>query len=380
MAGIYIHIPFCKQACHYCNFHFSTNKKTLPEMVAAICMEAEQRKDYLDEKIHTIYFGGGTPSMLSITDLEQILRSLGTNYDWEEGIEITLEANPDDINVSKLNDWKALGITRLSIGIQSFFDEELKWMNRAHLAKEAMDCIQLAQLNGFNNLSIDLIYGTFSLSDEGWRKTLEIVIATGVPHLSCYALTVEPKTAMFNMIEKGKIDNVDPDKQARHFEILTTITKAAGYEQYEISNFSLPGFRSRHNSSYWQGEKYLGLGPSAHSYNGISRQWNVSNNALYLSALEKQGPYFEIEYLTPVQHWNEYIMTSLRTIEGISIQNIREGWGETKCISFLEEVAIKIKQGFLIQDGENIVLTAAGKFLADGIASDLFLDEIEKDQ
>lgn len=349
-------------------------------MVAAICMEAEQRKDYLDEKIHTIYFGGGTPSMLSITDLEQILRSLGTNYDWEEGIEITLEANPDDINVSKLNDWKALGITRLSIGIQSFFDEELKWMNRAHLAKEAMDCIQLAQLNGFNNLSIDLIYGTFSLSDEGWRKTLEIVIATGVPHLSCYALTVEPKTAMFNMIEKGKIDNVDPDKQARHFEILTTITKAAGYEQYEISNFSLPGFRSRHNSSYWQGEKYLGLGPSAHSYNGISRQWNVSNNALYLSALEKQGPYFEIEYLTPVQHWNEYIMTSLRTIEGISIQNIREGWGETKCISFLEEVAIKIKQGFLIQDGENIVLTAAGKFLADGIASDLFLDEIEKDQ
>ncbi|MDB5210612.1 MAG: oxygen-independent coproporphyrinogen oxidase [Sediminibacterium sp.] len=372
MAGIYIHIPFCKKACHYCNFHFSTAKDKLPAMVKAIGKEAALNRSYLSENIGTIYFGGGTPSLLSKEEISTMVDGLRGLFEVDNDAEITLEANPDDINLESLSGWKDAGINRLSIGIQSFFEEDLQWMNRAHNAEQALNAVKLAQQEGFHNITIDLIYGTPSLTDEKWRQNIETALALRVPHLSCYALTVEPKTALAKMIATHQSDDVDADKQARHFSILTERLSVAGFEHYEISNFALPGFRSRHNSSYWQGRSYLGLGPSAHSFNGKSRQWNIANNSLYVTAIEKGEIPFEEELLTDTQRLNEYIMTSLRTVEGTSLSKISFDFGGSKASLLIEAAQKHIDRGHLNNVNDVLQLTSDGKFLADGIAADLF--------
>lgn len=377
MPGIYIHIPFCKKACHYCNFHFSTKQQLKSELVEAICRETALRKNYLPEQeiIETIYFGGGTPSLLSAIELQSILYAINEHFPIATDCEITLEANPDDIAPEKLNWWQKTGINRLSIGIQSFFEEDLQWMNRAHNADQSKLCIEQAQSAGFNNLSIDLIYGTPGLSNERWQKNIETALTLNIPHLSCYALTIEPNTALDDMIRKGNKENVDADLQAVHFDILTDTLYKANYEHYEISNFAKQGFRSKHNSSYWQGKAYLGLGPSAHSFNGISsRQWNIANNPLYITSIQQGLVSFESEELSYVQRINEYLMTSLRTMEGISLLMLQKNWGEEITKKVLEVAHTYIVKEEIILSHNHLVLTQKGKFLADGIAADLFIE------
>jgi oxygen-independent coproporphyrinogen III oxidase len=372
MSGIYIHIPFCRKACHYCNFHFSTSQRSKTSLVAAIAKEVILRKEYLTNAVSTIYFGGGTPSLLTAEELFLIRETLYAHFAVEADAEVTLEANPDDIIPEKLAEWKRAGINRLSIGIQSFFEEDLQWMNRAHNAAQAKDCITLAQQAGFTNLTIDLIYGTPGLNNERWIENIQTAIELQVPHLSCYALTVEPDTALDKLIQKGKKETTDQTVQAEHFELLTEQLTAAGFEQYEISNFARPGFRSKHNSSYWQGKPYLGLGPSAHSFNGNTRQWNVSNNALYIQSLEQGLVPFEAEQLTAEQQLNEYIMTSLRTMEGCSIEWIEQNWGLQNTDAVMAAAKKHISEGTLHFTENRLLLTQKGKFLADGIAADLF--------
>lgn len=341
-------------------------------MAAAIAKEAVIRKDFITGIVSTIYFGGGTPSLLTAAELLLMMEAFSSYFSIAPDAEITLEANPDDISPDKLLEWKKAGINRLSIGIQSFFEEDLQWMNRAHNASQAKNCIQLAQDAGFHNLTIDLIYGTPGLSNERWIANIETAISLNIPHLSCYALTVEPNTALDKLIQKGTKEDVDQQKQAVHFDLLTTRLEAAGFEHYEISNFARPGFRSRHNSSYWQGKPYLGLGPSAHSFNGTTRQWNISNNALYLKSIEQDLIPFEAEQLTAEQQLNEYIMTSLRTLEGCSLELIEKKWGE-KNVSAIKAAAQKyLQEKYLNLSGTQLVLTKKGKFLADGIAAELF--------
>jgi oxygen-independent coproporphyrinogen-3 oxidase len=371
MAGIYIHIPFCKQACHYCNFHFSTNRQLMPGMMDAIINEAFIRKDYLQEKVETIYFGGGTPSLIQINDLERIISELKTLFQVSDTVEITLESNPDDISESNLIAWKKAGINRLSIGIQSFNDEDLSWMNRAHNAAEAENSLKLA-IQHFKNITIDLIYGSPTLTDAQWEKNINLALSYNIPHISCYALTVESKTALSALIEKHKKENIDTNKQAHHFDLMVNWLQEAGYEHYEISNFARPGFRSKHNCSYWNGKHYLGLGPSAHSFNGTSRQWNISNNALYIKSIENSNPDFEIENLTESQQLNEYIMTGLRTIEGISIPLIKKQWNCHVALKVEHSVQKWIFTEHISEKDGILKLTGKGKFLADGIAADLF--------
>ena len=369
MAGIYIHIPFCRQACHYCNFHFSTSLRYKNELLEALLKETELQKDYLgNESVETIYFGGGTPSLLTISDLRFQIDKINKIFPVSDIAEITLEANPDDINEEKLSGWKEIGINRLSIGVQSFFEEDLLWMNRAHNKQQAIDNLQLA-IKQFDNITIDLIYGHPLLTNEKWKKNVEKVIALNIPHISCYALTVEPKTPLSKMIKEKKIEDVQQEKQAEQFLLLMQWLEDAGYEHYEISNFAMPGFRSRHNSSYWQGKKYLGLGPSAHSFDGETRQWNISNNNIYIESLEKNKIHFEKELLTPFQKANEYIMTSLRTKEGLDLEKLPEALSH-------ELLAVSDKfigSGKLILKENKLILTKEGKLFADGIAAELFL-------
>lgn len=372
MAGIYIHIPFCKQACHYCNFHFSTNHTLLPVMVDAIIKEASLNKNYLAETVETIYFGGGTPSLCSVEAIEKMIAHFKQVFTVDDNAEITLETNPDDITPEKLIVWKSIGINRLSIGIQSFVEADLQWMNRAHNSQQSIDSLTLIQ-QYFDNVTIDLIYGTPTLSNEEWIQNIDTALSFNIPHISCYALTVEPKTALEKLIEKNKLANVDAEKQAEHFEILVNKLIEAGFEHYEISNFAKPGFRSKHNSSYWQGKHYLGLGPSAHSFNGISRQWNISNNALYLKSIKQNSIPFEIEILTKEQQLNEYIMTALRTTEGISLEKIEERFGAAEEAQLLQRAANFLNNQQLIITNNSLKLSPKAKFLADGIAADLFV-------
>lgn len=341
-------------------------------MVAAIAREAVIRKDFIPHQVSTIYFGGGTPSLLSADELMLIIETITSHFSLVPGAEITLEANPDDISSNKLQEWKKTGINRLSIGIQSFFEEDLQWMNRAHNAQQAKDCILLAQQAGFHNLTIDLIYGTPGLSNEKWISNIETAIALKIPHLSCYALTVEPNTSLDKLIQKGNKADVDQQGQAIHFDLLVARLEAIGFEHYEISNFALPGFRSRHNSSYWQGKPYLGLGPSAHSFSGSIRQWNISNNALYLKSMEQGLVSFEAEQLTDDQQLNEYIMTSLRTMEGCSLKLIEEKWGKKNAAAVKNAAQKYLKEETVYLSGNHLTLTKKGKFLADGIAAELF--------
>ncbi len=378
MAGVYIHIPFCKQACYYCNFHFATSLHYKQQLIETIVKEIALQKEYLGkgELVETIYFGGGTPSLCTIEELHAIIAAIRRNFTVDTNAEITLEANPDDITEASLSGWKEAGINRLSIGIQSFFEEDLQWMNRAHTATQAIQNLQLA-ITLFSNITIDLIYGTPQLTTEKWKHNVSTAIALKIPHLSCYALTVEPKTPLDKMIRLAKSPGVDPEKQSEQFLLLMEWMADAGYEHYEISNFAKAGRRSRHNSSYWamgtdgKAKKYLGLGPSAHSYNGAERQWNVANNSLYETSIQNNIVPFEKEVLTSIQKLNEYIMTALRTMEGISLNVIHSQFNIQKN-ELLAKAALYINRGHLQEDNNCLVLTREGKLLADGIASGLF--------
>jgi oxygen-independent coproporphyrinogen-3 oxidase len=382
-AGIYIHIPFCKQACHYCDFHFSTSLKKKDEMVLALAKEIELRSKSIThhpspitEPIETIYFGGGTPSMLQIEDLQLLIEAVYSNYQVVENPEITLEANPDDLSNETISQLANSPVNRLSIGIQSFFEDDLKLMNRAHNAEEAKKCLEIAT-QYFDNISIDLIYGIPNMSNEKWLQNIETALSFNVPHISSYALTVEPKTALHSFIQKGIIPQPDDEVAAAHFQILVDKLSENDFIHYELSNFGKENYFSKNNSSYWLGKKYIGIGPSAHSYDGKNRGWNVSNNALYIKSIQENKLPIEIETLTKTDRYNEYIMTGLRTIWGVSLDRIDEEFGKTY-LDYLNQQAAKFIEDHLLFVDENILRTTKnGKFLCDGIASDLFLLNLE---
>lgn len=376
MSGIYIHIPFCKQACHYCDFHFSTSLKKKEELVNALCTELVLRKNELDGNVETIYFGGGTPSLLSSEELQQIFETIYKNYTVSENPEITLEANPDDLSKEQIHKFTNSQINRLSIGIQSFFEEDLKLMNRAHKASEALESIKEAK-QYFENISIDLIYGIPGMSHERWKKNLEIALNLDVPHLSCYALTIEPKTALKKFIEKGIVPPVDEEAAKEHYEILLSETEKAGLENYEFSNFGKPGFHSRNNTAYWEGKPYLGIGPSAHSYDGTSRSWNVANNTKYIKSIEAGELPSEKELLSKQDKYNEYIMTGLRTKKGVSLGKVESEFGKKYSEYLLKQAENLLKNNLLILENETLKISKKGKFLSDGIAADLFLVNLD---
>jgi oxygen-independent coproporphyrinogen-3 oxidase len=377
MAGIYIHIPFCKQACHYCNYHFSTSLKKKDELLQALVKEIQLRKRELVGTVETIYFGGGTPSLLTNDQLQLLIDAVYKNFSVTEDPEITLEANPDDLTETLIHQLTSSPINRLSIGVQSFFEEDLKLMNRAHNAEEALDCIQLAKEH-FSNISIDLLYGIPEMTNERWLANVEKALELDIPHLSCYALTVEPKTALENFIKKGIVPPVEDELAQKHHTLLIEKTEAAGYENYEFSNFSKPGSYSKNNTAYWQGKPYLGIGPSAHSYDGDRRSWNVANNSVYIKKMEAGELPLEREVLSTQDKYNEHVMTRLRTANGISIQEISQEFGVKYEEYLLQQAAQHIASEFLQYKNERLTVTQKGKFLTDGIASDLFLIELQR--
>jgi oxygen-independent coproporphyrinogen-3 oxidase len=376
MAGIYIHIPFCKQACNYCDFHFSTSLKNKEAFLAALKKEVELQKDYLGTKnISTIYLGGGTPSILNQVELMQIFDTIDKHFEISKDAEITLEANPDDLTKNKIKELKNTPINRFSIGIQSFYDEDLKLMNRAHNSQEAISAVKGAQDAGFENITIDLIYGIPNLTEHRWRNNLQNAFLLDVKHISAYCLTVEPKTALAHQIKTKQIKNIDEQQSSEHFEIMLEAMNQNGFIQYEISNFCKDNYFSKHNSNYWLKEKYLGLGPSAHSYNGNTRQWNIANNALYIKGIDENKLNFELEELTNSQRYNEYILTSLRTIWGTSLDNISSAYGKDYQTYCLKEVEKYILSEDVKIESNKLILTNKGKLIADKIASDLFKTE-----
>ncbi|MFT3845664.1 MAG: radical SAM family heme chaperone HemW [Lacibacter sp.] len=379
MAGIYIHIPFCRQACHYCNFHFSTSLHYKNDFVVALLKEIELQStnNYLqNQPVETLYFGGGTPSLLSNDELNAITAQLYRHFSITKNAEFTLEANPDDISNEKLSGWKNTGINRLSIGIQSLFEEDLQWMNRSHTAAHAKKVIEQSRDAGFEHFTVDLIYGTPGLTDDKWKQNLEWVVRQNITHLSCYALTVEEKTPLEKQIRQHKKENTNTEQQSRQFFQLMDYAEQAGFEHYEISNFAKPGHRSKHNSSYWEAVHYLGLGPSAHSFNGNSRQWNVSNNQQYIQSLQQNNIPIEKEELTSTQKLNEYIMTSLRLMEGCDLNKVKEAFGNEQADQLKKEALSFILKDWLKEESDHLILTREGKLFADRIASDLFFEEL----
>jgi len=391
MSGIYLHIPFCKQACHYCDFHFSTSLKKKDKLVKSIALELVLRKDEIRGPIETIYFGGGTPSLLTIDELQFLINTIYQNFTVIENPEITLEANPDDLTVLMFDDgdsgtifeqYRAIGINRLSIGIQSFYEDDLILMNRAHNSQEAIKCLSEAT-RYFENITIDLIYGVPNMSNEKWTANIEKALSFGIKHISSYALTVEPKTALASYIAKGKIDALKDVVAHEHFQILVNTLENNGFIHYELSNFGKTNYFSKHNTSYWLGKPYLGVGPSAHSFNGTQRGWNIANNTKYISAIEQNKLPIERETLSVSNCYNEYVMMGLRTIYGVSLNKVRNDFG-TLYETHIKKMAQKhIDQGLLVVISEiekssavqvqKIFTTTKGKFLCDGIASDLFM-------
>lgn len=381
MSGIYIHIPFCKQACHYCDFHFSTSMKKKEEMVLALAKELQLRKNELQQEaeldvIDTIYFGGGTPSVLRVDEIRFLIDTVRQYYSVATHPEITLEANPDDLSEENLKAFAAIGINRLSIGIQSFFEDDLQLMNRAHNSVEAEKCLELAT-RYFENISLDLIYGIPGMTNEKWLQNIETALSFGILHISSYALTVEPKTALHKLIQTGKVASPNDEVAHAHFLILVETLEANGFVHYELSNFGKENYFSRNNSAYWLGKKYLGIGPSAHSYDGDSRSWNIANNALYLKALQNGELPKEVEKLTTKDRYNEYVMTGLRTIWGVSLVRIEQEFG-LEYLNYLKQQSHKfVVDGLLSITADIIKPTLKGKFLTDGIASDLFYLNLE---
>ena len=370
--GIYIHIPFCKQACHYCDFHFSTSLKKKDELINALAKELELRKDeFRNTTVETLYFGGGTPSLLSNSELQFLIDSVYKHYQVSENPEITLEANPDDLSVKRIQDLANTPINRLSIGIQSFFEADLKLMNRAHNAEEAKACLEEAT-KYFDNISLDLIYGIPNASNAQWLENIETALSYNIPHISSYALTVEPKTALASFIKKGIIDNVDDEQAHEQFHILKDKLENVGFVHYELSNFGKDGYFSKNNSAYWQGKSYIGIGPSAHSFNGNQRGWNVSNNSKYIKAIAQRELPIETETLTLTDQYNEYVMTGLRTIWGVSLVKVEKDFGTIFKDYLNEQSKVFINQHLLYLDDGHLRVTKKGQFLSDGIASKLF--------
>jgi oxygen-independent coproporphyrinogen-3 oxidase len=372
MSGIYIHIPFCKQACNYCDFHFSTSMKKKDEMVLALAKEIQMRKNESEEEtVETIYFGGGTPSVLTSEEIDFLIAAIYDNYDVTDYPEITLEANPDDLSNERILELSKSKVNRLSIGIQSFFEDDLRMMNRAHNSEEAQKCLEEAT-RYFDNISVDLIYGVPGMSNEKWKQNIEKALSFGIPHISSYALTVEPKTALKKLIETGKIAEPNDEVAQEHFIILVETLEANGFIHYEVSNFGREDYFSKNNSAYWLGKKYIGIGPSAHSYDGVSRSWNIANNPLYIKSIGAGKLPNEIENLSVSDRYNEYVMTGLRTIWGVSLERIKNEFGQSY-LDYLSKHAQKFLDDELLFI-ENSILKPAkkGKFLIDGIASDLF--------
>ena len=373
MPGLYIHIPFCHQACYYCNFHFSTGSRGRHEMVEAIIRELEMRA-FESSPLHfeTIYLGGGTPSLLDISDLEILFEGILKNGYIESGAEITLEANPEDLYPEKLKAMKAFGINRLSIGIQSFNDEILKSLNRNHTSEIAIKSIENAQHAGFDNFTIDLIYGIPGLGDDEWKLELKKAFASGITHLSAYCLTVEKRTALDYLIQKGTLPAIDDQQGASQFEILMDESAGAGFEQYEISNFAKDQAIAIHNSSYWKGKPYIGLGPSAHSFDGKTRSWNIANNNAYLKGILTGQLNYESEVLSSRDHFNETIMTRLRTSVGLNVTELSKSFPDyfRQIIPVVEKLT---NEGMLCTEAENIKLTRRGKLFADQVSSALFI-------
>ena len=400
MAGIYIHIPFCKQACHYCDFHFSTSTKKKNELLAAICSEIELRKSEISVPIKTIYFGGGTPSLLNKEEIDLLIGEVYKNFEVEENIEVTLEANPDDLTKGKLYQLSKTKVNRLSIGVQSFFEEDLTLMNRAHNALEAKECLTMAT-QYFDNISVDLIYGIPGLDDKRWEENLDTIVAFGIPHISCYALTVEPKTVLKKLIKNGKIAPVSEINSHRQYLILLDKMKKEGYVNYEFSNFGKQGCFSENNTAYWQGKSYLGLGPSAHSFDGNIRSWNISNNIQYINQIQIGKLPIERETLSKTDQYNEYLMTGLRTMSGVSLNKVKNNFGIKYLDYLLEQTKSPINDGLLeivfakvlkpsinndrinssakkektFTNDSVLIISEKGKFLSDGIASNLFMVE-----
>ncbi|MEZ4916453.1 MAG: radical SAM family heme chaperone HemW [Chitinophagales bacterium] len=371
MAGIYIHIPFCKQACNYCNFYFSTSNFFQEDFLKAVIKEIELQKDYLlNQKISSVYFGGGTPSILPSEYLNEILNKINSHFSVENNAEITLEANPDDLTLDKLKELKQIGINRLSIGIQSFFDEDLKLMNRAHTAKEATNCLKNAEDVGFKNLSVDLIYGIPNQNSSNWQQNLQQIKRFNINHLSCYALTVEEKTPLYFLIRKGKIKNISDKQSLNDFTYLQNWATENNWQHYEISNLSKNNNFSLHNTSYWQNKNYLGLGPAAHSYNGRTRQWNIANIKKYIDALKNNTILFEKEELSEKEKYNEYIMTSLRIQWGVNLNELKAKFSDFE-LSFNENLA-KINPEWLNIEEDKISISKKGMFYTDGIAAEFF--------
>jgi len=378
MAGIYFHIPFCKQACHYCDFHFSTNQKKKDEMIQALQQETVMRSsEYEGQALSTIYFGGGTPSVLEVGEIDKLVQTVYDHYSVEKDAEITLEANPDDLSSEKLRGLSKSKVNRLSIGVQSFFEKDLKFMNRAHSAEEAKNSITEAT-ELFENISIDLIYGVPTSDSKMWLQNIETALSFDIPHISSYALTVEPGTALKKFIEKGIVAEVDDDIAEEQFHILISELENAGFVHYEFSNFGKPGFFSRNNTAYWQGDTYMGIGPSAHSFNGKQRSWNISNNPLYIKALNQSRLPMEVELLSQRDRYNEYIMTGLRTMWGVSLDRVGKQFGPHFQSYLLQQAEQHLADRYLFLDGDTLLVTRKGKFLSDGLAADLFMLPLEK--
>ena len=379
MAGIYIHIPFCKSKCAYCNFFSVVTGKQHTDFLDALKKEAVIRKSYINnEEVRTVYFGGGTPSLLKPDEIQSVLNVLHENFNISGNAEITLEANPDTVSKELLKNFNTVGINRLSVGIQSFHDDDLQYLSRKHDSKHALQVLDWANMIGFQEVTMDLIYGIPTLTEEKWARNLDIFFSKGISHLSAYALTIEPKTALGQRIGKGVAAPVDEDATIRHYEMLVERAAKEGFEHYEISNFAKPGHYSRHNCSYWTGEKYLGLGPSAHSFDGVSRQWNVANVTEYCKLINEfpnslEMNWFEKEILTSDDRYNEYVMTSLRTRWGCDIGKIREKFGEKYQRHFEKDIVPYLKDGRLVRNGSCYALTENGMLFADGIAAELFM-------
>jgi oxygen-independent coproporphyrinogen-3 oxidase len=372
MAGLYIHIPFCKQRCTYCDFHTIIAPKQMPELVESLMQEMHLRKDYLkNERIETIYFGGGTPSLLTPTMFQQIFSTIYELFSVDENAEITFEANPDDINPDYLQDISALPFNRISMGIQSFDDVDLKAVNRRHTASQAVEAVKNAQNAGFNNISIDLIYGLPNQTLTSWQKQIEQAFKLNVQHISVYGLTFEKGTKLWRQRENAELEAIDDDMMNEMYDLLLKTMDENGFEAYEISNFAKLGFRSRHNSAYWKLNPYLGIGPSAHSYDGDSRQWNVSSNTKYIRAIRDNKEYFEREILTTNENYNDYVMISLRTREGADLDFIKNTYGVSYLNNCLQSADKYILNGMLIVDGNYLKFSKKGIQLSNIVISDL---------
>lgn len=377
MAGIYFHIPFCRKACHYCDFHFTTTLKSKDDMLQAMLKEMEMRKGTLSEdKITSIYFGGGTPSVLQPNEIQAFIDLIAKQYSVDSDAEITLEANPDDLEPAQVAALRKTQVNRFSIGIQSFYEEDLIWMNRAHNARQADAAIKRVQDAGFENITIDLIYGYPLLSDAKWQTNIQKALDLSIPHISAYSMTVEDKTALGHFVKKGKQPPMNEQQSAEQFLYLVTKLTEKAFEHYEISNFALPQRHSRHNTSYWQGVPYLGIGPSAHSFDGEARSWNIANNSKYIENINQGVLPSEREELSKVNRVNEYIMTSLRTMWGLDLKKVEVTFGYDYRRHLEKESQEYLNKAWLNLDEHKVLtLTAEGKLFADHIAAELFFDE-----